>query len=84
MDVLFINLGSVKDVYQGLSTDYSNRNTILVILLSQSCRSKGYDVGVLDVLAEKLLIEDAIQRIHEPKTNNFCVYGENVNLVQHR
>ena len=50
MDVLFINPGSAKDVYQGLSTDYSGIGTpYWLLLLSQSCRSKGYDVGVLDV-----------------------------------
>ena len=82
MDVLFINPGSAKDVYQGLSTDYSGIGTpYWLLLLSQSCRSKGYDVGVLDVLAEKLLIEDAIQRIKSmnPRLITFCVYGENVN-----
>ena len=64
MDVLFINPGSDKDVYQGLSTDYSGIGTpYWLLLLSQSCRSQGYEVGVLDVLAEKILIKDAVSRI---------------------
>jgi anaerobic magnesium-protoporphyrin IX monomethyl ester cyclase len=82
MDVLFINPGSAKDVYQGLSTDYSGIGTpYWLLLLSQSCRSQGYEVGVLDVLAEKLLLDDAITRIKElnPRLITFCVYGENVN-----
>ena len=82
MDVLFINPGSAKDVYQGLSTDYSGIGTpYWLLLLSQSCRSQGYEVGVLDVLAEKILIKDAVSRIKKlnPKLITFCVYGENVN-----
>ena len=82
MDVLFINPGSAKDVYQGLSTDYSGIGTpYWLLLLSQSCRSQGYEVGVLDVLAEKLLLDDAITRIKDlnPRLITFCVYGENVN-----
>ena len=82
MDVLFINPGSAKDVYQGLSTDYSGIGTpYWLLLLSQSCRSQGYNVGVLDILAEKLLLDDAISRIKEmnPRLITFCVYGENVN-----
>ena len=52
-----------------------------MLLLSQSCRSQGYEVGVLDVLAEKILIKDAVSRIKKlnPKLITFCVYGENVN-----
>lgn len=82
MDVLFINPGSAKDVYQGLSTDYSGIGTpYWLLLLSQSCRSQGYEVGVLDVLAEKLLLDDVITRIKDlnPRLITFCVYGENVN-----
>ena len=41
MDVLFINPGSSKDVYQGLSTDYAGIGTpYWLLLLSQSCRSQ--------------------------------------------
>lgn len=82
MDVLFINPGSSKDVYQGLSTDYAGIGTpYWLLLLSQSCRSQGYNVGVLDILAEKLLLDDAITKIKElnPRLITFCVYGENVN-----
>ena len=60
MDVLFVNPGSSKDVYQSLSTDYAGIGTpYWALLLSQSCRSQGYDVGILDILAEGLPIEVA-------------------------
>jgi len=82
VDVLFINPGSSEDVYQGLSTDYAGIGTpYWLLLLSQSCRSQGYDVGALDILAEKLLLDDAITKIKKmnPRLITFCVYGENVN-----
>ena len=82
MDVLFINPGSGKDVYQSLSTDYAGIGTpYWALLLAQSCRSQGYDVDILDILAERLSTENSIQRIKEinPRLITFCVYGENVN-----
>ena len=82
MDVLFINPGSAKDVYQGLSTDYAGVGTpYWALLLSESCRSQGYQVGLMDILAEKLLREDAVERIKDlnPRLITICVYGENVN-----
>lgn len=82
MDVLFVNPGSSKEVYQDLSTDYSGIGTpYWALLLSQSCRSVGYEVGILDILAEKLTRDNAVNRIQElnPRLITFCVYGENVN-----
>ena len=82
MDVLFINPGIAKDVYQGLSTDYAGVGTpYWALLLSESCRSQGYQVGLMDILAEKLLREDAVERIKDlnPRLITICVYGENVN-----
>ena len=82
MDVLFINPGSSKDVYQGLSTDYAGIGTpYWALLLSQSCRSQGYKVGILDILAESISRENAVERIKtlDPKLIAVCVYGENVN-----
>ena len=82
MDVLFINPGSGKDVYQSLSTDYAGIGTpYWALLLSQSCRSQEYDVGILDILAERLSTVESIKRIKQanPKLITLCVYGENVN-----
>ena len=35
------------------------------LLLSQSCRSQGYNVGILDILAERLSTDESLQRIKE-------------------
>ena len=82
MDVLFINPGSAKDVYQGLSTDYSGIGTpYWALLLAQSCRSQNYKVGILDILAEQISRDEAVERIKSlnPRLITICVYGENVN-----
>ena len=82
LDVLFISPGSAKHVYQCLSDKYSGIGTpTWALLLSQSCRSQGYNVAILDVLAERLNHEQSIERIKElnPRLICFVVYGENCN-----
>ena len=65
MDVLFINPGNASGIYQDLSEVYSAIETpTWSLLLAQSCRSVGYNVGILDVNAERLEIADAVDRKH--------------------
>ena len=64
LDVLFINPASAKEVYQDLANDYSGIGTpYWALLLAQSCRSKGFQVGILDVLAEKLEIGEGTSEV---------------------
>ena len=82
MDVLFINPNSSKKVYQDLSTNYAAIETpTWALLLAQSCRSRGYEVGILDADAERLTDSQAIVRIksHDPRLVCFVVYGQNPN-----
>jgi len=82
LDVLFISPGSAKHVYQCLADKYSGIGTpTWALLLAQSCRKQGYNVAILDVLAERMNHEQAINRIKElnPKLICFVVYGENCN-----
>jgi anaerobic magnesium-protoporphyrin IX monomethyl ester cyclase len=82
MDVLFVNPGNSKQIYQGLADDYSAIETpTWSLLLAQSCRSVGYSVGILDILAERLTEEQATERIAaiNPKLICFVVYGQNPN-----
>ena len=81
-DALFINPASSKEVYQNLSEEYSAIGTpYWALLLAESCRSKGYKVKIIDVLAEKLDDDTFVKRVFDidPKLVVFCVYGENVN-----
>ena len=81
-DVLFINPASSKEVYQNLSEEYSAIGPpYWALLLAESCRSKGYKVKIIDVLAEKLDDDTFVKRVFDidPKLVVFCVYGENVN-----
>jgi len=82
IDVLFITPNSPKTIYQELSTNYSAiEPPTWSLLLSQSCRSKGYKVSLLDCLAENLNFEQSLEKIKKfnPKLLCFVVYGQNVN-----
>ena len=81
-DVLFINPTSSKETYQNLSNEYSAIGTpYWALLLAESCRSKGYNVNIIDVLAEKLDDETFVKKVNKINATLivFCVYGENVN-----
>lgn len=82
MDVLFINPSNSKEIYQGLASKYSAiEPPTWSLLLAQSCRSQGFNVGILDVLAEGLSHLDVVDRISKlsPRFICFVVYGQNVN-----
>ena len=62
LDVLFINPGNHKAIYQGLEKDYSAIETLTwTLLLGQSVRAVGYKTGIFDVNAERLFTEHAVQ-----------------------
>lgn len=82
MDVLFISPGNSKGIYQDLSKKYAAvEPPTWALLLAQSCRSKGYDVGICDANAEQLTAHDVFKRVVElnPRLICFVVYGQNVN-----
>jgi radical SAM superfamily enzyme YgiQ (UPF0313 family) len=82
MDVLFINPCGAKKVYQELAKDYSAIETpTWSLLLAQSCRSVGYEVGILDADAERLTDEQIGNRVKKlsPRLVCFVVYGQNPN-----
>ena len=82
MDVLFINPGNSSGVYQDLATDYSAiEPPTWSLLLAQSCKSVGFNVAIMDVNAEALTNEEAVERIRQinPRLLCFVVYGQNVN-----
>ena len=81
-DALFIVPGNAQGVYQKLSEDYSAIETpTWALLLAESCRSVGYKVGIIDVNAEKLTHQEALDRVVgiSPRFVVFVVYGQNVN-----
>jgi radical SAM superfamily enzyme YgiQ (UPF0313 family) len=82
MDILFINPGNARKIYQDLAKDYSAvEPPTWALLLAESCRSIGKTVGILDVNAERLSVEESFERIKSinPKLLCFVVYGQNVN-----
>lgn len=82
MDILFISPGNASEIYQGLSESYSAiEPPTWALLLAESCRSIGIQVGILDVNAEKLNNESVLERVNKlnPRLLCFVVYGQNVN-----
>jgi anaerobic magnesium-protoporphyrin IX monomethyl ester cyclase len=82
LDVLFINPGNAKEIYQDLSKDFSAiEPPTWALLLAQSIRSVGFSAGILDVNAERLDTKSAIARLINSKVRLFCfvVYGQNPN-----
>jgi len=82
MDILFINTDSSAKAYQGLAQLYSAiEPPTWSLLLAESCRSKGFGVGILDCDAERLTLEQSVSRVQDakPRLVAFVVYGQNPN-----
>ncbi len=82
LDVLFINPDSSAKAYQGLAAVYSAiEPPTWALLLAESCRSKGFGVGILDCDAERLTLEQSVLRVEDaaPRLVVFVVYGQNPN-----
>ena len=82
LDVLFINPGNHKVIYQGLEKEYSAIETpTWSLLLAQSIRAVGFKAGIFDVNAERLHTSQAVHQIKRTKTRLLCfvVYGQNPN-----
>ena len=82
MDVLFVNPDSSAKAYQGLAKVYSAiEPPTWSLLLAESCRSKGFGVGILDCDAERLTLDESVKRIEDlkPRLVTLVVYGQNPN-----
>ena len=81
-DVLFINPGNHRAIYQDLAKDFSAIETpTWALLLAQSVRAVGYKPAILDVNAERLSSTEAVERVKALKARIICfvVYGQNPN-----
>ena len=82
LDALFVNPDSSMQAYQGLAKVYSAiEPPTWALLLAESCRVKGFEVGILDCDAERLTLEQALSRIElvKPRLIVMVVYGQNPN-----
>ena len=82
LDVLFVNSDSSAQAYQGLAKTYAAiEPPTWALLLAQSCRAKDFGVAILDCDAEKLSLQNAVDRIKDtnPRLVVFVVYGQNPN-----
>jgi len=82
LDVLFVNPNSSAKAYQELAKVYSAiEPPTWALLLAESCRAKGFGVGILDCDAERLTLEQSVSRVADARTPLvvFVVYGQNPN-----
>mgnify|MGYP003643111025 FL=1 len=82
MDALFVNPDSSAKAYQDLAKTFSAiEPPTWSLLLAESCRSKGYGVGILDCDAERLSLEQSVKRIEDakPRLIVMVLYGQNPN-----
>ncbi len=82
IDCLFVSPNSSEEAYQDLSIIYSAiEPPTWSLLLAQACRSKGFEVSILDCDAERLSLKNSLERIEElsPRIVCFVVYGQNPN-----
>jgi hypothetical protein len=79
LDVLFIAPGNSTGVYQELSKNYSAiEPPTWALLLAESCRSRGFKVGLIDANADKLEGPEVSERVRSlsPRLICFVVYGQ--------
>lgn len=82
VDALFVNPDSSAKAYQGLAPLYSAiEPPTWALLLAESCRARGFGVGLLDCDAERLSLAESVARIEAAKARLvvFVVYGQNPN-----
>ncbi len=82
LDVLFVNADSSFQAYQGLAQTFSAiEPPTWALLLAQSCRSKGFGAAILDCAAERLSLQDSVNRVASANARLvvFVVYGQNPN-----
>ena len=82
MDALFVTPDSSAKAYQDLAKTFSAiEPPTWSLLLAESCRAKGFEVGILDSDAERLSLEIAVKRILDakPRVVVMVLYGQNPN-----
>ena len=82
LDCLFLVTSSSKKSYQSLSKTYSAiEPPTWALLLAQSMRADGNQVGILDANAQNLNEREIYDKINhlKPRLICFVVYGQNVN-----
>ena len=81
-DIVFINPGNAKAIYQDLSNKLSAiEPPTWALLLAETCRKFNFKVSIIDVNAEKLSNEEVYEKLlsYKPRLICFVVYGQNVN-----
>lgn len=82
MDALFVTPNSSAKAYQDLARTFTAiEPPTWSLLLAESCRAKGFRVGILDTDAERLSLQSAVTRVQDakPRVVVMMLYGQNPN-----
>jgi radical SAM superfamily enzyme YgiQ (UPF0313 family) len=82
IDILFVNPSAAQKAYQGLANNYSAiEPPTWALLLAESVRIADFTPQILDINAERLTIDAAVDRIKEVSPRLIClvIYGQNPN-----
>jgi len=82
LDAVFIHPTNDQGIYQALATKYAAiEPPYWALLLAESCRSRGFNVRIIDCGAEQLNDDALLERVKNlaPRLICFVVYGQNVN-----
>jgi len=78
LDIVLINPGDRKQVYQDLGNDYSALEPpFWIAVIAAYLRNKKYSVAIIDANAENITPEEAAQKVHalDPLLSAVIVYG---------
>jgi len=82
LDLLIVNPSSSAKAYQDLAKVYAAiEPPTWALLQAQSARAQGFGVAILDCDAERLSLQESVDRVREanPRLILFAVYGQNPN-----
>ena len=66
LDILFIHPNASKKIYQGLAKDHSAiEPPIWAAMLANHCRSRSFDVAILDCEAERFNVDQSAETIKD-------------------
>ncbi len=78
VDILFINPGDLKNVYQDLGSELSAiEPPFLTASIASFIRNQGYKVAILDLQAENITLQETLKKVHTLLPTVICclVYG---------
>jgi hypothetical protein len=85
IDIVLINPGDRKQVYQALGNDYSGiEPPFWIVVIAAYLRNKGFSVAIIDVNAENFSPQEAAEKVNFFKSALVCCHKYMVRNLRHR